>query len=398
MLLFFTVLLLIYVFVIVFNSICAFLEIKKQKILYNSFSVIDEGTITVLQPMVGGDPALEYCLQQNLENAPNVNFIWLIDDDDIVGQEVAKNVLKKFENPKVRLAINPRPPRDVSPKSWVLRIGIDIAKNEFPQSEFLAMLDDDTIIPPQGFSKAAAIAKNKKAVIGLPTYFSRSNFLSRLITGFVNAGSILTYLPGTYLKIFNGVNCNGMFCLVRSQDLEKSDFDIILKKLLDDYSISKVFQNKGIEVVQTTMVISVITTALSLKHYINLMGKWFVFAKICIQENKNLKAVSLLVFLPAILPFLLLLMAIFSSNIYLILIWLIAVLSKALLLRLLRTQLGFLTPKSDIIFEIMAELITPIHSLRALLKPNKVVWRRQEFSLDGTDIISWTPNNSSYKK
>jgi cellulose synthase/poly-beta-1,6-N-acetylglucosamine synthase-like glycosyltransferase len=92
---------------------------------------------------------------------------------------VANKVLAEVKGAKVRLAINPRPSRNVSPKSWVLRIGMKIAKSEFAQSEFLALLDDDTIIPPQGFRKVASIAKSGKAVVGLPTYFSRSNFLSR---------------------------------------------------------------------------------------------------------------------------------------------------------------------------------------------------------------------------
>jgi hypothetical protein len=69
-------------------------------------------------------------------------------------------------------------------------------------------------------------------------------------------------------------------------------------------------------------------------------------------------------------------------------------------LRRLRRELNFTTPISDIIFEIIAELITPIHSLRAIFGANKMVWRRQEFSLksDGITIDGWNPIKDQSKR
>ncbi|MDX2082528.1 MAG: glycosyltransferase [Rickettsiales bacterium] len=340
---------------------------------------IDENNITVLQPILGGDPELENCLTQNLKNAPQANFIWLIDDDDLLGQEAAKKAIAKINHGKVKIMLNPKPPQDVNPKTAKLGYGIKIV-----ESEFIAILDDDTILAPESLKKAAAIARSGNLVTGLPIYSARANLLSRLITGFVNSNSILTYLPTSFFKINNTIN--GMFSLMRLQDINIGDFDKILKNVTDDYALAQIFRNKGLGIFQTIIIASISTTITSIEHYNSLIKRWFIFAKIYLRQNLNL-ALTFLIILPAILPFFLLILAVLSGKFSLVILAIAVLFLKSLAVHKLFVMLGFKAYKADSFFEIIAEIIMPLQFFLAAIKPQKIVWRKQSFFLNKIGMI-----------
>ena len=62
-----------------------------------------EGRVTVLQPILGGDPFLGQALGTNLRSAPaDALFVWLIDEDDQPGRQVAEPLAQ----PKARRTLN----------------------------------------------------------------------------------------------------------------------------------------------------------------------------------------------------------------------------------------------------------------------------------------------------
>lgn len=49
--------------------------------------------LTVLQPILSGDPTLESCLEANLSaHGEGTAFLWLVDDDDAEAQRIAEKL------------------------------------------------------------------------------------------------------------------------------------------------------------------------------------------------------------------------------------------------------------------------------------------------------------------
>lgn len=362
-----------------FRIFIAFLEIQKQQKFLSSLPLVQEKNITVLQPILGGDPALSYCLEANLTNAPMAQFIWLLDENDDEGIKAAKQAILSSAGINVQLQINPPPPKNLNPKMWKLALGIKNVK-----TEFLAFLDDDTILPTNSLRKCAAIADRGNLVTGLPLYSSHKNILSRLVSGFVNSSSIITYLPTSYFRISNTIN--GMFSVMRVSDITLNDFESIMSGTTDDYALAKIFKNKGLGIAQTIVTHPIITTISSFRHYNSLMKRWMVFARIYLRENLNL-SLSLLIIIPSILPLLLIITAAVIDPLFFIPVTFFVMLIKAMTLKMLRSKLGFQTKKADIIFEIIAEIISPFYFLLASISHDKITWRKNNFILSQSGKI-----------
>ncbi|HEX7833375.1 MAG TPA: glycosyltransferase, partial [Thermoanaerobaculia bacterium] len=99
-----------------------------------------DAPITILQPILGGDPALEQTLRANLAQAPaHARFLWLVDDDDAEGQRVTSSI----DDARVRILRCPPPRAHENPKTAKLQRALaDI------DTPFVAILDDDTILDP----------------------------------------------------------------------------------------------------------------------------------------------------------------------------------------------------------------------------------------------------------
>ncbi len=60
---------------------------------------LPEGTLTIKQAILSGDPLLESRLEANLDNLPGQNFLWLIDEDDAEALRIAG----KQKRPQIRV-------------------------------------------------------------------------------------------------------------------------------------------------------------------------------------------------------------------------------------------------------------------------------------------------------
>jgi ceramide glucosyltransferase len=358
--------------------VLAFIEIQKQNL--EAPPAIAETDITVLQPILGGDPALQYCLKSNLSNAPKAHFIWLLDTDDEEGQKAAQQALAASGRKDVVAIVSPPPPAGSNPKTYKLSCGL-----QKTETTFVAVLDDDTVLPSGTLGRAAAWAAHETLVTGLPTYEGRHNFGSRLVSGFVNANSILTYLPAASMKLTQTIN--GMFSLMRTEDIQKrGGFDAFVKEVTDDYALAQLFLSQGGRIKQTSLYLSIITTVDNMRHYFALMRRWMVFAKLYLRENISL-GIFALVLLPGVLPLPLILAGLAGGG-FATLAAISLLCIKALLVRDLGQRLHVDSPLlSDFIFQIIAELLLPLHIITASLRPHHISWRKRSFVLKGRRII-----------
>jgi ceramide glucosyltransferase len=173
--------------------------------------------VSVLQPILSGDPTLATGLELNLRQVTRypLEFIWLIDEDDDEAKSLCQGLAERFPEKQVKLMLLPQPGERQNPKMVKLIAGARQASGDV-----LCVLDDDTRLPDHGLETCLPYLDlpGTGLVFGLPYYVSFSNFWSRLVAYFVNSHSLITYLP--YAIMAQPVTINGMFYAICREVLD----------------------------------------------------------------------------------------------------------------------------------------------------------------------------------
>ena len=337
------------------------------------------GTMTVLQPILSGDPWLEATLSRNLVTAPpETRFVWLVDEDDAEALRVAE---RSAESAPGRIMVVPCPPiaGDVNPKTAKLQLGL-----ERVETEFFAVLDDDAVLDADNLRRAIHALASCDCYTGLPRYDVGATFWSSLTAHFVNDNSILTYLP--VLAFLKPLTVNGMFYAMRTGAMNRyGGFEPVLPKLCDDYAIARLVQGHGGVVRQGTLPVTLRTSVDTGLRYARLMHRWNVFANVLVFDQPL--HVQALLFVLLGLPSMLL----WASVLMLALdLWGFAALvlgwaGRYVLLRFVQRRTFGAAPKGSWPMSLLAELLQPIHLLHALAS-RKIRWRTRTIRVhpDGT--------------
>lgn len=314
----------------------------------------DDSPVTIIQPILSGDPLLEKTLQRNLLEHPRAQFLWMIDEDDAEAQRIAARL-------KVPGVLCP-PPRDgENPKLAKLIQALPLVT-----TQRLIVLDDDTELPSSSALPGGAL------VTGLPVFASNTTVYERLIGGFVNGSALLTYLPAAQLKLQRTIN--GMIYSVDTAQLrDLGGFSRAGHELTDDYAVARLYLRNGQTITQAIAPAFVTMTLASAPHYIRVMRRWMIFATHYFGRNATLATIFWIA-LPAMLPIVGLAFAPASS--------LLALFVKALINRILLYRItGVMSTPLDLMFECAADLLTPVWMLLAMIQPSRLTWRSRNIEL-----------------
>ncbi len=351
---------------------------------------LDAAQLTVLQPILGGDPTLEECLVRTAAAcAPTVSFQWLVDGNDTVGQAAAERALARLE-PDARAAVRLRsvPPIDAlargagptNPKS--AKLGVALREVDTP---LVAVLDDDTTVGLEHLSRAArALQRGADLYTGLPSYRAEGRALgSALLAGFVNASGARTYLAARRLGA--PATINGMFWVTRAVTLrELGGFAAVQHELCDDLAVAQLYLRAGRRIVQGATAQVLLTRDVTLGEYARKMHRWCVFARVLLARTGWSVRVPLLLFgigLPIVLTVALCLA--FTGT--------TAAVSAAAILLLRHGALSTLlaaarepggvdadAARLGPFASVAAEVLLPLHALHALLVPT-IRWRTHRY-------------------
>ncbi len=325
-----------------------------------------EGDMTVMQPILGGDPFLAEALGRNLHH--RARFLWLVDEDDVEGLSVARAVA----NDRVEIVLCPPAPPGANPKTFKLQRGL-----ERIETEYFAVLDDDTMLSGDQLQRGMFALQTCTIYTGLPCYLRGPNFWSSLVTHFVNNNSITTYL--TLLPLAGPLSINGMFYAMRTRELRAmGGFAPIVSQLCDDYALASLIRRNGGTIRQGIAPQFLRTTVPDADRYVRLMHRWFVFANVLVRDQPA--RVKLLLMLVLGLPPFLLWLGFLSP------LALIALLvARHLMLRNLHRRVFGEKPHFHWLMSILAELLQPLHWLHASLQ-HTLRWRTRRIALgpDGT--------------
>jgi len=330
--------------------------------------------VTVMQPILSGDPSLGRNLEENLRHNPDARFLWLIDEDDAAARELAS----RWQSERVEVLFAPPPPQGRNPKVFKLALGLPRVPGPL-----VAVLDDDTVLPPGALARARLALDRGDLVTGLPYYRPEGSFWSRMVAAFVNSNALVTYLP--ILSFRGPVTINGMFYLTRKETLERlGGFAAIEERLCDDYELAQLYLRAGLRIVQTAVVHPISTTVRGMADYFRILRRWMVFANRLFRDAIDLPMIVLVV-LPALMPLLLVVLAAFSGWPALTAVLAGLLLKSIAMAALRRRTIGSRETVSGILYEMLADLLQPMHAATALFRPGRIRWRSRSIVVeDGT--------------
>lgn len=163
--------------------------------------------ITVMQPILSGDPALETVLAASLQNLPGATFLWLTDVDDAEAARVTQRLQARYPQSAIHICAYPEAPEGINPKLYKLEQGRKQVK-----TLTVLILDDDAVLTATSLNTMLAALDDHSLVTALPRYVATDNLPSRLLAQFVNDNSALTYLP--LLPFVRPLTLNGMCYLL----------------------------------------------------------------------------------------------------------------------------------------------------------------------------------------
>jgi ceramide glucosyltransferase len=231
--------------------------------------------VSVLQPILSGDPGLEKALRDNVEALPRAAFLWLVDQDDDVGREVAA----RLQRPDIRIIDLPPAPEGVNPKLFKLEAAWREAR-----TPVLVVLDDDTRLPARSLDALVGALDHAELSTGLPHYRPGKTFAGKLLAQFVNDNAALTYLALPALRA--PVTINGMGYAIRRETLERiGGFEPLLRHLTDDLAVARHVMRHGGKIRQTSAPLEVETGIADLGQYARQMHRWFLFALLLVRAQ-----------------------------------------------------------------------------------------------------------------
>lgn len=334
--------------------------------------------VTILQPILSGDPALESVLEMNLRTLSGVHFVWLIDRDDAEAGEITARLKQHYPEHDIQIGWYPPAPEGINPKLFKLEQGRTLVK-----TEIVLVLDDDAVLSEAALRGMIGELDDHSLVTALPWYQAAENIPSQLLTQFVNDNSALTYLP--LLPFTAPLTINGMcYALPLRVLADAGGFSPILHHLTDDLALATLLAQNDVRIIQSASPVGVQTSVPDTQRYVRQMHRWFLFATLLMREKSP--GVNWVIFmLQGLHPLLLWTLLILAcggntGN--------IIVLATVLLIRhfgLRRVQLAL---SRDIpahpVLSLLSELLQPVHLLHALIN-RTIYWRSRRYRIFSND-------------
>ena len=143
----------------------------------------DDRDVTIVQPILGGDPNLGATLEATVNRLKTARFLWLVDEDDAEGAAVCERLVAARADGRVTILRCGAHAQGENPKAHKLVLAL-------PQIEtaVFVVLDDDTRLTAAGLrALKAGLASGAALATGLPRYHAAegawSGWLARSPSG-----------------------------------------------------------------------------------------------------------------------------------------------------------------------------------------------------------------------
>lgn len=326
-------------------------------------------SLSVLTPILSGDPNLENNLRGHLNVVPPDSPIyWIVYEHDAEAQRIVTSLTQEHARP-ITIVPCQEIPFDANPKAYKMQLAVPLL-----HTRYVCVLDDDTIPSLETLEGAIGALESADVYTGLPCYQRSTHFWSDMICHFVANNGIATYLATQWFG--PPVSLNGMFYVMKTETLRGyGGFTPIFPFLCDDYALARVVKEHGGVIHQSVLPHSTKTHAETSRDYFRLFHRWFAMAMVLFRDQPlPLKGMILVLLgLPPFLLWLSLLSPLVGWWGWIVLASVIAF--RHVLIRLQhRCVLPFRYP-IHFVKSLISELLQPVHVLHASLS-NTFYWRK----------------------
>ncbi len=239
----------------------------------------DDRDVTIVQPILGGDPNLGATLEATVNRLKTARFLWLVDEDDAEGAAVCERLVAARADGRVTILRCGAHAQGENPKAHKLVLAL-------PQIEtaVFVVLDDDTRLTAAGLrALKAGLASGAALATGLPRYHAAEGAWSGWLAEFVNSAAVLTYLP--VLAFAEPVSIHGMCYAMRTEEARRLDvFHRIRRALTDDLALALELRKRGLRIVQTVEPHDIATSVPTAGKLADILHRWFVFTRLLLEE------------------------------------------------------------------------------------------------------------------
>ena len=148
--------------------------------------------------------------------------------------------------------------------------------------EVLVFVDDDVALRPAALAQLVTYLQPAQvgAVFGLACYTNWRNVPSSLLSGFVNANALLSYIPLTYLTEPYTITGH-LFALRHTHFTAIGGLNGLdeTARIDDDHELARRVRRSRLRCVQTPVIYDVNNDLATLSDYANQMRRWFIIPK-----------------------------------------------------------------------------------------------------------------------
>lgn len=371
----------VYLAILSFKGAAALIAVRIAERLPSQASPPRASDVTVMQPILSGDPQLSSVLEENLTRLPQANFAWLIDETDRDAREVAAALIARHPDRAIEVLLFPEPPGATSPKTFKLHGALPLMN-----TMFCLVLDDDAALKLEALESLIGALADADLATALPGYRDGGGSPGRFLEQFVNNNAALTYLPP--LPFAEALSINGMCYAFRTEVFKACDaYGPILGHLADDLALARRLRQQGLRIVQTLASVEVRTSVANWRRYRQQMHRWFLFATLLLQEQSgSVKlAIGLLHGLPPV-ALIVLFGAVLVDPSWWSASWLVGVLilRAAVICGFQKRLAGKI--RHRLVISIASEMLQPFHLLHATFV-RTIRWRTRIYRVHANDAF-----------
>ncbi|WP_157002224.1 glycosyltransferase [Agromyces laixinhei] len=348
-------------------------------------AAVAPSAVTIVQPILSGDPQLVDTLANTLAVAGDSPVLWLVDAADPEGRRAAEEAGSRHPLAAVRIVDCPPCPPRVGPKTFKLHLAESLI-----ETDAFAVVDDDTRVTAEGLAALRDGLRIAEVSTGLPSYVPGAGIWSRLLAQFVNDQATLSYLPAS--AIGGPRTINGMTWAMRLDTLERiGGFSPLLPLLADDLAVATRVRETGGSIDQSEVVQFVSTTVDGGRRYGDLMHRWMVFATLLLRAERPVRRAGIAAgyAVPAVLlGALVAASAVRPTTARVTALAGTLALRSAIIAAVQRIVAGRF--RHDPVLSLAGELVLPVQFGRALAD-RRIVWRGRRYLVHANDRFEEAP-------